>query len=188
VSYPKWRHYPSWRPPGPWVTELTLAVAEAEATVSSELSHLKSNEVLELLRPGLELRGFAVERAGGKLPRPVLYGDEGTVVKSFNVDAFRSADGVAVEVESGSAVYNNRILLDMLKFSLGADVSFGAILLPLKYATAERAWQDPYPGALKLFDAIFANPERFRISSRGSPDPRLLATPRSRPRSASTSG
>ena len=51
----------------------------------------------------------------------------------------------------------------MLKFSLGADVVYGAILLPVKYSTPERDWQDPYPEAVKLFDAIFSNPERFRL-------------------------
>lgn len=162
-TYPKWRHYPLWRPPAGWVAEITAEVGSVRESISSALAHLKSNEVLELLRPGLELRGFAVERAGGRLARPVLFGDEGSVAKSFNVDAFRSADGVALEVESGGAVYNNRILLDLIKFCLGADVAYGAILLPVKYTTPERAWQDPYPEAVKLFDAIFANPERFRL-------------------------
>lgn len=142
---------------------MTSIVVEARQAIDSEVAHLKSNEVLEALRPGLELRGFAVEKAGGKLQRPVLFGDEGGAVKSFSVDAFRSTDGIAVEVESGGAVYNNRILLDMVKFSLGADVIRGAILLPVKYATPERSWEDPYPAAVKLFDAIFSNPERFRL-------------------------
>jgi hypothetical protein len=72
-----------------------------------------------------------------------------------------------LRVESGGAVYNNRILLDMVKFSLGADVIRRAILLPVKYATPERSWEDPYPAAVKLFDAIFSNPERFRLPLEG---------------------
>ena len=51
----------------------------------------------------------------------------------------------------------------MIKFCLGADVRCGVILVPVKYATTDRTWHDPYPEAVKLFDAIFANPERFRL-------------------------
>ena len=53
---------------------MTSVVIEARQAVDSAVAHLKSNEVLEALRPGLELRGFAVEKSGGKLPRPVLFG------------------------------------------------------------------------------------------------------------------
>jgi len=139
----------------------------SQTAVSSSSAHLESNKVLAHLSPGLEGIGFAVERRGIKLPRPVLFGDEGTVAKYFNVDAFRSEDGVALEVEAGGAVYNNRILLDLIKFCLGADVRFGAILVPVKYETKDRSWQDPYPESVKLFDAIYANPERFRLPLEG---------------------
>jgi hypothetical protein len=152
-SYPQWRHYPAWRTPGSWVNEIAAIVANVQPAISSASLHLESNQVLELLRTGLESIGFVVEKKGGKLPRPVLFGDEGTILKSFNVDAFRPTDGVALEVESGGAVYNNRVLLDMVKFSVGADVRCGAILVPVKYETA-KPWQDPYPEAVKLFDAI----------------------------------
>lgn len=57
------------------------------------------------------------------------------------------------------------ILLDMVKFSLGADVIHGAILLPVKYATPERAWEDPYPAGVKLFDAIFLESRTISIAA-----------------------
>lgn len=77
------------------------------------------------------------------------------------MDAFRSSDGTALEVEAGSAVYNNRVILDLMKFALSMDVSQGAILVPQRYVTPKQAWTDPSPEAAKLFDAIFANLERL---------------------------
>lgn len=166
-QYPQWRHYPLWRSPSSWVKEILGVVADARDSISSALAHLKSNQVLGLLRAGLESIDFQVETSGLKLPRPVLYGDEGTIVKAFNVDAFRTSDGIALEVESGGAVYNNRVILDLVKMSLGVDVHFGAILVPVEYTTEEKTWQKPYPEAVKLFDAMFANPERFRLPLEG---------------------
>jgi hypothetical protein len=135
--------------------------------ISSFDSHLESNKVLTQLRPALEGVGFMVEKRGLKLPRPVLYGEEGRVAKAFNVDAFRSTDGTALEIEAGSAVYNNRAILDLIKFALSMDVSQGAILVPQKYITPKQAWTDPYPEAVKYFDAIFANPERLSLPLEG---------------------
>ena len=151
MSYPQWRHYPSWRTPGSWAKEVVGLVATAAPSISSTAAHLESNKVLAELRPALEAIGFQVEGNGPKLARPVLYGDEGQVVKSFNVDAFRADDGTALEVESGGAVYNNRILLDLFKFSLGMDVERGVILVPLRYETPQRAWQDPIPRLLSIW-------------------------------------
>lgn len=131
------------------------------------MTHLESNKVLAAIRPALEELGFLVEKRGLKLPRPVLYGDEGTVAKGFRVDAFRPVDGTALEVEAGSAMYNNRAILDLIKFSLSMDVRRGAILVPQKYVTAKQAWIDPYPEAVKYFDSIFANPERLSIPLEG---------------------
>lgn len=83
------------------------------------------------------------------------------------MDAFRASDGIALEVESGGAVYNNRVLLDLVKMSLGVDEALGAILVPVAYKTELKNWQKPYPEAVKLFDAMFANPERFRLPLQG---------------------
>lgn len=103
-EYPQWRHYPLWRSPSSRVDEVLRVVTAARESVSSAASHLKSNQALAELRAGLESIGFRVESTGVKLPRRFLYGDEGSVVKAFNVDAFRESDGIALEVEAGGAM------------------------------------------------------------------------------------
>lgn len=142
------------------------AFASVESDVSSLSAHLKSNEALARVRHRFSDLGFLVE-GGGTIARPVLFGDEGMPAKSFNVDGFRERDGLAIEVESGGAVYNNRVVLDLIKMCLAVDVRGGIVALPIRYETEAKKWGDPYTGAVKLFDAIFANPDRFRVPLEG---------------------
>jgi hypothetical protein len=160
--FPRWRYYPAWRRPPEWVFELSAAVAAIEESVGSQLAHFASNQVLLRMKPTLETLGYQVE-GSQKLPRPVLFGDQGSVLKSFSVDAFHAGLGIALEVESGGAMYNHRVLLDLMKMCVAVDVQFGVIAVPLEYKTKAKTWTPPYKEALKLFDSIYANPERLRI-------------------------
>ena len=36
-----------------------------------------------------------------------------------------------------------------------------------QYESKDRSWRDPYPESMKLFDEIYANPERFRLPLEG---------------------
>lgn len=166
VDYPKWRHYPLWRRPSSWVEEVVGAFAETESDLSSLTTHLKSNEALGRITNRFSELGFLVE-GSGRIARPVLFGDQGIPAKSFNVDGFRERDGIALEVESGGAVYNNRAVFDLVKMCLAVDVQGGIVALPIRYETDAKKWMDPYAAAVKLFDAIFANPERFSIPLEG---------------------
>lgn len=167
APYPLWRYYPAWGKPPVWVAEIARVVSAARPDVDSNAAHLKSNEALAALGEGLRALGFMVEAKAGRLPRPVLFGDQGMVVKSFNVDAFRESDGISVEVEAGGAIYNNRVLFDVFKMSLAVDTRFGVVLVPQKYVTPKKEWAEPYPEAVKLFDALYANPERFKLPLEG---------------------
>lgn len=163
AQYPRWKYYPSWRQPPEWVEEILRLVRDAQPHVDSNDRHLKSNEVLALLRPALNDLGFEVEGEADRYTLPVLFGEDGKVAKSFNVDAFRSSDGIAVEIESGGAFENNRILYDLVKMVLGVIVEFGVLIVPQKYETENRKFRDQYDECRRLFDAIWANPERLKL-------------------------
>jgi hypothetical protein len=89
------------------------------------------------------------------------------VARSFNVDAFRPSDGIAVEIEAGGAIENNRVLYDLVKMVLGVVVNAGVLIVPQRYETENRRFRDQYEECRKLFDAIFANPERFKLPLEG---------------------
>ena len=83
--------------------------------------HLASNDMLALVRPGLEDLGYLVEKGkgkGDKIPVPVLFGENNEIDKSFYADA-KSRDGkIVLEVEAGRAVFNNQFLKDIFHLQL----------------------------------------------------------------------
>lgn len=87
--------------------------------------HLASNDMLAMVRPGLESLGFKVETGKGKdekIPVPVLFGENNNVDKSFYADA-QSVDGkIVIEVEAGRAVFNNQFLKDIFQACMMYEV------------------------------------------------------------------
>jgi len=165
--YPRWMYYPSWRQPPEWVDEFLGVVRQAQPSIDSNVRHLQSNQVLALLRPALTDLAYEVEGGTDRYRLPVLFGQDGRVAKSFNVDAFRPLDGIAVEIEAGGAIENNRVLYDLVKMALGVIVEFGVLIVPQKYETERRRFRDQYEECRKLFDAIWANPERLKLPLQG---------------------
>jgi hypothetical protein len=167
IVYPRWMYYPTWRQPPDWVEEMLSTVRAAQPSIDSNVRHLQSNQVLALLRPGLIDLGYEVESGTDRYPLPVLFGQDGRIAKSFNVDAFRPFDSIAVEIEAGGAFDNNRILHDLIKMALGVIVDCGVLVVPQKYETKRRRFRDQYEESRKLFDAIWANPERLKLPLEG---------------------
>ncbi len=78
----------------------------------------KSDIVLAELAPGLKRSGFEVEegkKANQKLSVPVLFGLNGKVAKSFDVDAATPDKRVILEVEAGRGVVNHQFLKDLFE-------------------------------------------------------------------------
>ena len=99
-------------------------------------AHLASNDMLALVRPGLEELGFLVERGKGKddkIPVPVLFGENNEVDKSFFADA-QSKDGkIVLEVEAGRAVFNNQFLKDIFQACMMHEVEILVIAVLNEY-------------------------------------------------------
>jgi hypothetical protein len=162
--YPRWRYFPAWEPPAPWVEPLVGAVAGARDQVDSTVQNYESNEVLARMAPGMEGLGYQVERGkrrDEKLFRPVFFGEAGAHSKSYDIDAYHPEDRVAVEVEAGRSIVNNAIYKDLVVMCLMADVDFGAVAVPLAYRKGS-----PYLGAVRAFEPIFASP-RFNMPLKG---------------------
>jgi hypothetical protein len=98
--------------------------AAARAQIDSEVEHpkrMESDDVLREISSGLAVLGFAIEQGktkAKKLPRPVFYGDEGTFLRTYEIDAFDPQHGVALEVEAGRATMGNAVYRDLVQASL----------------------------------------------------------------------
>ena len=95
--------------------------------IKSPENTLKSNEVLDLLRPHLEDIGFTVETGkakGQKIPVPVLFGLNNSVDQSFDADGISSDGKIVLEVEAGRATANFAFLKDIFQASMMHGVEF----------------------------------------------------------------
>lgn len=95
--------------------------------IKSPENELKSNEVLDLLRPYLEHIGFTIETGkakGQKIPVPVLFGLNNNVDQSFNADGISNDGKIVLEVEAGRATANFAFLKDIFQASMMHGVEF----------------------------------------------------------------
>jgi len=95
--------------------------------IKSPENELKSNEVLDVLRPHLEDIEFTVETGkarGQKIPVPVLFGLNNTVDQSFNADGISNDGKIVLEVEAGRAYANFAFLKDVFQASMMYGVEF----------------------------------------------------------------
>ena len=95
--------------------------------IKSPENELKSNEVLDILRPHLESVDFMVESGetkGKKIPVPVLFGLNNNVDKSFSADGISNDGRVVLEVEAGRAIANYAFLKDVFEASMMYGVDF----------------------------------------------------------------
>ena len=96
AAYPRWRFFPSSTKPPSWVYPLVGVFAATRPEIDSTVTHAKrmeSNDVLQAIAPALAALGYAIEQGktkAGKLPRPVFFGDEGTFLRTYEIDSFQS--------------------------------------------------------------------------------------------------
>ncbi len=119
----------------PEMSQIVDCFVTVDAAKAKSL-HLKSNDMLALVRPQIEKLGFRVEtgkKKEEKIDVPVLFGENNTIDKSFFADAL-SADGrIVLEVEAGRAVYNNQFLKDIFQACMMFDVEYLVIAVLNEY-------------------------------------------------------
>ena len=95
-----------------------------------------SNEALSKIADSLAKIGYQVETgksAEQKVNVPVLFGESGKVLKSFDADAYSKSHKTVLEVEAGRAFANNQFLKDIFQASVMQDVDFCAIAVRQEY-------------------------------------------------------
>jgi hypothetical protein len=174
--YPRWRYFPSASPPPQWVGALIGVFAACQPSIDSRVEHptrMESDAVLAQLRPGLQDAGYAVEqgkKAAGKLHRPVFFGDEGTYLRRYEIDAFHPDHGLALEVEAGRATMGNAIYRDLIQASLMVDVRVLALAVPLeyRYRNGSKTTREPsYAKTYSVVEALYGSP-RLRLPFEGT--------------------
>lgn len=134
----KYQFFPRSRGVTQEIQDIINSFKAIENQIDSETSELKSNEVLQIVRPYLEQLQYTVETGKGvneKIDVPVLFGQDNKIDKSFYADAL-SADGrIVVEVEAGRATENNQFLKDLFEACMMFDVEYLALAVRNVYRT-----------------------------------------------------
>ncbi|HEV2790214.1 MAG TPA: hypothetical protein VGV69_02820 [Solirubrobacterales bacterium] len=165
MAYPQWRYFPAYSPPPDWVEPLVGVFAAHRAEIDSMVVHgqrMQSDDVLRVIADDLdEELGFQVERGKnkqGKLPRPVFFGDQGSYLRTYEIDAFHEEKGIALEVEAGRATMGNAIYRDLIQASLIVDARFLALAVPVEYRYGERPTKEPsYAKTYSVVEAIYGS-------------------------------
>ena len=154
------------------------AVGDHEQEVDSrplpvtDAVRLKSDVVLERIRPSLESLGYTVEsgkRREQKIFRPVLFGDDGKPSVSYEIDAFHNELGIAVEVEAGRGSNGNADYRDIVRTALILDARFFALLMPITYhfvGSGKAHRVSGYSNTRGQLDAIYAS-QRLQLPFEG---------------------
>ncbi|MDX1349007.1 MAG: hypothetical protein R3279_02105 [Putridiphycobacter sp.] len=124
----------------PQVKNVIDCFKKVEGKISSDSLQLKSNDVLEELRPYLEAIKFKVETGktlNEEIHVPVLFGCDNEIDKSFNADAISDAGKIVIEVEAGRAVINNQFLKDIFQACMMFEVEYLVIAVRNDYRGAD---------------------------------------------------
>jgi hypothetical protein len=163
-EYPDWFFYPSRMAPPQWVAPLIGVISAAREHIdSAKVTGLSSDAALEHLRSGLEGLGFRVEsdkRASGKIRRPVLFGEKGAPLVSYEIDGWHESEKIAFEIEAGRGLKGNALYRDLIRTPLIFDAEFLAIGLLREYhynSGGKSQVGHDYRDAKNQLDAIYAS-------------------------------
>lgn len=166
--FPTWVYFPLNQVPPGWAQSLVDVVAGVpQISTAKTRTGLSSDAVLGALAPGLVALGYDVEagkKAGAKVRRPVLFGENGRNELEFQIDAFHDGEGIVLEVEAGRGAKGNAAYRDLLRTGLIVNARNLALLLPVAYrfGKSREVTAKAYDECSSLLRAVYAS-QRLRL-------------------------
>jgi len=161
----KWQYYPKSREvPAHLRAVIEDVFSLNENKISSSKHKYESNDVLRIVRKGLENNGFVVERGKKKAEKinvPVLYGERGKPEKSFDADGWNKATKTVIEIEAGRAVTNNQFLKDLFQACVMHDIDYLIICIRNRYRKS-----DDYDRVINFMNTLYAS-DRLNLPLQG---------------------
>ena len=108
-----WAYFPRSAKATPLALSVVAAFEAGHASFTSAEHTHNSNEALARVAPHLKALGFLVESGKKRLEKisvPVLYGNNGSIDKSFDADAYHAEGRFVIEVEAGRGLVNFQFL------------------------------------------------------------------------------
>jgi len=157
--------FPRTEPPPGFLPEVLAVIRRHEAAISTRALQkgLTSDRVLEILAPGLQEIGFAVEASKmrkQKIARPVFFGDDGVPTLQYQIDAYHDQWRCALEVEAGRAWRGNAVYRDLIQAMVMVGVHHLVLIVPnsYKFKSQGKPSESPdYEYAKAVADALFGH-------------------------------
>lgn len=131
------------------------AFEKVSDNIDSSNHHLKSDDVLAIVKPQLKECCFVVEeskKADDLVSIPVLFGVNGRIEKSFEADAYLKSAEYVIEVEAGRAVVNYQFLKDFFEACTMAEVKTLCIAVRNTYKNS-----NDFQKVCTFFEAMYAS-------------------------------
>ncbi len=160
----KWSYYPKNQKIPPNLARLIEAFSEFEDSILSHTHKLKSDDVLNIIKPGLEKINYKVEKSkaeADKIRVPAMYGENGIPQLAFEVDAYNESEKIVVEVEAGRAVTNYQFLKDFYETCCMVEADYLCIAVREIYRKSF-----DYRKVCQFFDGMYIS-NRFKIPLKG---------------------
>lgn len=160
----KWMYFPKNQRMPVTLEQLIKVFEECKNSIASNEHKLKSDDVLSIIKPGLERIDYVVERSKAdvdKVKIPVMYGENGMPELTFEADAYNESEKIVVEVEAGRAVTNYQFLKDFYEACCMVDADYLCIAVREMY----RKSQD-YQKVCQFFNSMYIS-NRFTIPLKG---------------------
>ena len=160
----RWQYFPKSDKVPSLLREIVKCFEKMESNITSKSKGLHSNEVLDYVRPSLELIGFEVEtgrRADQRIRMPVLFGLNGKPEKSFDVDAYHGKNKTVLEIEAGRAVTNYQFLKDFFEACMMYNVDYLVLAIRMIYRKSK-----DFEKVLTFFDTLYVS-DRISLPLKG---------------------
>ena len=159
-----WQYYPKSDATPEHLIRVVSIFKQQSKAIDSTKHKLTSNEVLQVLKKTLLDIGFKVEKGtklADKIKVPVLFGRNGKLEKSFQVDAFQENTGTVLEVEAGRAVSNYQFLKDLFEACMMHGVNYLVIAVRKIYRK-----KTDFEKVITHFDTLYAS-GRLKLPLKG---------------------
>ena len=163
-----WAFFPKSTAPHHLCASVVAVFEEHEKDITSDEHTLDSNSVLFKVASDLESLGFDVERGKKehqKVSVPVLFGRNGRVEKSFDVDAWHKQERFVLEVEAGRATINHQFLKDLFEACLMHEVDYFCVAVRNIYMAANIKNPD-FERVITFFETLYAS-RRLQLPLKG---------------------
>ena len=165
----RWMSFPRNIPPTDEFRKIVKVFEEVEDQIKSVPGvKLESDDVLRIVRPGLESLGYLVEKskkAKDKIHVPVLFGENGAEEKYFEADAYHRENRIVIEVEAGRGVTNYHFLRDLFHVCMMQDVDYLCIAVKNIYKNGTVLSKD-YEKVITYFETFYLS-NRIKIELKG---------------------